>query len=177
MAEVLFKKVDYTLRKLVEDISMGEIGLPDVQRSLARQQSVRSLRRHVPGIPLVVDGQQRLTSLYAVIKAVPVVDKEFRSHHIRIAFHLREEKFEVTNPTIGKDAEWISDISELWKPDINTYTFAKEFLQRFKEGHEVSENEEDEIVSSIPRQEKLLDYPPLALQPLSASQSRPAIAG
>ncbi len=32
MADVLFKKVDYTLKKLVEDISMGEIGLPDIQR-------------------------------------------------------------------------------------------------------------------------------------------------
>ena len=32
MAEVLFKKVDYILKKLVEDISMGEIGLPDIQR-------------------------------------------------------------------------------------------------------------------------------------------------
>ena len=32
MAEVLFKKDDFILKKLVEDISMGEIGLPDIQR-------------------------------------------------------------------------------------------------------------------------------------------------
>lgn len=32
MAEVLFKKVDYTLNKLIEDIEFGEIGLPDIQR-------------------------------------------------------------------------------------------------------------------------------------------------
>ena len=32
MAEVLFKKVDYILKKLDEDISMGEIRLPDIQR-------------------------------------------------------------------------------------------------------------------------------------------------
>jgi hypothetical protein len=32
MAEVLFKKVDYPLKKLIEDISIGEIRLPDIQR-------------------------------------------------------------------------------------------------------------------------------------------------
>lgn len=32
MADVLFKKVDYTLKKLIEDIRVGEIGLPDIQR-------------------------------------------------------------------------------------------------------------------------------------------------
>jgi uncharacterized protein with ParB-like and HNH nuclease domain len=32
MPDVVFKKVDYTLKKLVEDIDIGEIGLPDIQR-------------------------------------------------------------------------------------------------------------------------------------------------
>lgn len=32
MSEMLFKRVDYTVAKLVEDIAMGEIGLPDIQR-------------------------------------------------------------------------------------------------------------------------------------------------
>jgi hypothetical protein len=32
MADLLFKKVDYTIGKLLEDIALGEIGLPDIQR-------------------------------------------------------------------------------------------------------------------------------------------------
>ena len=32
MPDAVFKKADYTLKKLVEDIDMGEIGLPDIQR-------------------------------------------------------------------------------------------------------------------------------------------------
>ena len=86
-----------------------------------------------------MDGQQRLTSLYAVIKAVQVIGKDFRHHRIRIAFQPKEKRFKVTNPAIEKDPEWISDISELWKPDTNTFTFVNAFLQRLKEGHEVSE--------------------------------------
>ena len=32
MGATLFKKVDYSLAKLIEDIDHGEIGLPDIQR-------------------------------------------------------------------------------------------------------------------------------------------------
>ena len=195
MADVLFKKVDYTLKKLVEDIDMGEIGLPDIQRPFVWPTSkVRDLfdsmyrgypigyllfwengypgehrpiganqKQKVPRL-LIVDGQQRLTSLYAVIKAVPVISKDFRPHRIRIAFHPQEEKFEVTNPAIEKDAEWISDISKLWKPDTNTFTFVNAFLQRLKEGHEVSEDKENDIANAIAQLEKLLDYPLTALE-------------
>lgn len=195
MADVLFKKVDYTLKKLVEDIAMGEIGLPDIQRLFVWPTSkVRDLfdsmyrgypigyllfwengypgehrtiganqKQKVPRL-LIVDGQQRLTSLYAVIRAVPVIGKDFRPHPIRIAFQPVEKKFEVTNPAIEKDPEWISDISTLWKPDTNTFTFVNAFLQHLKEGHEVSEDKENDIANAIARLEKLLDYPLTALE-------------
>lgn len=32
MSNLLFKKVDYTVGKLLEDVAIGEIGLPDIQR-------------------------------------------------------------------------------------------------------------------------------------------------
>lgn len=32
MSATLFKKVDYSLAKLIHDIEQGEIGLPDIQR-------------------------------------------------------------------------------------------------------------------------------------------------
>jgi len=35
---------------------------------------------------LVIDGQQRLTSLYAVIRGVEVVDKDGEKRQIKIAF-------------------------------------------------------------------------------------------
>lgn len=195
MVDVLFKKVDYTLKKLVEDIDMGEIGLPDIQRPFVWPTSkVRDLfdsmyrgypigyllfwengyagehraigtnrKQKIPRI-LIVDGQQRLTSLYAVVKSVQVVAKDFRRQRIRIAFHPRENKFEVTNPAIERNAEWIADISELWKPETYTYTFVSAFLQRQKEGHEVSADEERTIANAIARLEKLLDYPLTALE-------------
>jgi len=195
MADVLYKKVEYTLKKLVEDIDMGEIGLPDIQRPFVWPTSkVRDLfdsmyrgypigyllfwengypgehraigatqKQKVPHL-LIVDGQQRLTSLYAVIKAVPVIGKDFRPRPIRIAFQPIEKRFEVATPAIEKDPEWIADISELWKPETNTFTFVNGFLQRLKKGHEVSEDKEKDIANAIARLEKVLDYPLTALE-------------
>lgn len=123
MAEVLFKKVDYTLKKLVEDIQVGEIGLPDIQHPFVWPRSkVRDLfdsmyrgfpigyllfwengftdvhstigvesKQKVPRL-LIVDGQQRLTSLYTVIKGIPIVNEDYREDRIQIAFHPLNEK-------------------------------------------------------------------------------------
>ena len=49
---------------------------------------------------MIVDGQQRLTSLYAVIKNVAVLRENFENEHIQIAFNPLEEKFEVADAAI-----------------------------------------------------------------------------
>src|ERR1700757_3405095 len=102
MKATLFKEVNYSLAKLVEDIDIGEIGLPDIQRPFVwTPAKVRDLFDSMyKGFPvgyflfwanglangarqigtdakqkvsrlLIVDGQQRLTSLYAVVKGKP----------------------------------------------------------------------------------------------------------
>ena len=52
---------------------------------------------------LIVDGQQRLTSLYAVVKRIPVTRANFQKEQIRIAFNPLQEKFEVTDAAIERD--------------------------------------------------------------------------
>lgn len=195
MAYVLFKRVDYTLKKLIEDIQVGEIGLPDIQRPYVWSRSkVRDLfdsmyrgfpigyllfwengyadahrvigtdgKQKVPRL-LIVDGQQRLTALYAVIKGIPVIDKGFRPEQIRIAFHPLDEKFEVTNSAIEKNVEWIADVSVLWGPETSTYTFMQEFLGRLKSRRALSKEEENKIPIAIERLVKLQDYPITALE-------------
>ena len=158
MSEMLFKKVDYTVVKLLEDIAVGEIGLPDIQRpfvwdttrvrdlfdSMYRGYPIGYLLFWENGFPgehrligvdakqkvphlLIVDGQQRLTALYAVMKGVPIRDKDFRERRIRIAFNPLKERFEVANTAIERDVSWIADISTLWKSDSYLYTFISKF--------------------------------------------------
>ena len=49
---------------------------------------------------LIVDGQQRLTSLYSVLRGKRVLDSDYKSRQIEIAFRPRDEKFEVADAAI-----------------------------------------------------------------------------
>jgi hypothetical protein len=47
---------------------------------------------------LIVDGQQRLTGLYAVIAGVEVLNDKFEYRRIRLAFRPSDETFDVADP-------------------------------------------------------------------------------
>jgi uncharacterized protein with ParB-like and HNH nuclease domain len=63
---------------------------------------------------LIVDGQQRLTSLFAVLTGSPVLTNRYQQKQIRIAFRPEDETFEVASAAIKRDPEYIADISTLW---------------------------------------------------------------
>ncbi len=63
---------------------------------------------------LIVDGQQRLTSLFAVLTGSPVLTSRYQQKQIRIAFRPEDETFEVTDAAIERDPEFIADIAVLW---------------------------------------------------------------
>lgn len=63
---------------------------------------------------VIVDGQQRLTSLYAVIMGVPVLRDNYESEKVFIAFNPMEERFEVSDAAIRRDKSFIPDISCIW---------------------------------------------------------------
>lgn len=122
MSDTIFTKVDYDLNSLVKFIELGEIGLPDIQRpfiwnnskvrdlfdsmyrgypvgylllwqnGLADDRTIGVETKQKPPRLVIVDGQQRLTSLYAVIKGVLVVRANYESEKIRIAFNPLEER-------------------------------------------------------------------------------------
>jgi len=54
---------------------------------------------------LIVDGQQRLTSLYTVLKGKPVLTADYREERIKIAFRPSDGRFEVANATTERDPE------------------------------------------------------------------------
>ena len=137
------KEVTYSLSKLVQDIEMGEIGLPDIQLTvrLEEQQGPRPVQLDVPGVPgrLPVSGRTTGSTatvrsetdekqkwldcsswtassdspLFAVLKGIPVVREDFRKERIRIAFRPKDSQFEVADAATGRDPEHIADISEL----------------------------------------------------------------
>jgi hypothetical protein len=81
----------------------------------------------------VVDGQQRLTSLYAVVKGVPVWRDDYSRELIRISFNPLTERFEVTTPAFERSADWISDIAVTFSDPIKA---RREYLARLRKAQD-----------------------------------------
>ena len=113
---------------------------------------------------VIVDGQQRLTSLYAVIKNIPVLRENFENEQIQIAFNPLEEKFEVADAAILRDKSFISDISVLWSADAKITRIIRNYLEGLRINREISEAEELLIEDRILKLQGLLGFPFTALE-------------
>lgn len=111
---------------------------------------------------LIVDGQQRLTSLYAVVRKEAVLRDNFEHEFIRIAFNPLDGTFAVPDATTEKKPEFISDISDVFLKD--TYETTSAHLERLSLSRDVSKEERQQIAKSIGRLAGLKDYPFVALE-------------
>jgi hypothetical protein len=123
----------------------------------------------------IVDGQQRLTSLYAVIKGKEVVRANFSRERIRIAFNPLQSRFDVTDASIVKDRAYIPDISELWKPGVNVFDVANRFIEELRQVRDLSPEEVSRAQAAIGRLHGLPQYSFTALT-LNASVGAETVA-
>jgi hypothetical protein len=200
----VFKQVGYSLDNLLAYIEQGDIGLPDIQRPFVWPATkVRDLfdsmyrgfpvgyllfwdnahggtraigldkKGHAPN-RLIVDGQQRLTSLYAVLKGRKIVDSEYRETRLEIAFRPRDGRFDVSDAAIRRDPEFIPSISEVWQ-NGTSYKTIGDFITNLRQRREVNAEEENAIAANIDRLFDLKNYPFTALE-IAASVSEEQVA-
>ena len=103
---------------------------------------------------LIVDGQQRLTSLFAVLTGRLVMTKSFQQKRIRIGFRPSDETFEVTDAAIERDPEYIADITVLWAKRFKSTV--RDFMAR--QGNSYGDVEQDELEERIDRVRDLRDF-------------------
>jgi hypothetical protein len=127
-----------------------QIGLDPKQRGVASR--------------LIVDGQQRLTSLYAVFRGKTVLDEDYRERSIEIAFRPRDRVFEVADAAIRKDPEWIPNMSSLWASGKSSRRVVNEFIESLQQKAALSEEEEERISHNLDRLFDLQKYPFTALE-------------
>jgi hypothetical protein len=77
----------------------------------------------------VVDGQQRLTSLYAVLKGLEVWREDYSRERISIAFNPLTERFEIPTPIVKRSSDWIADIVHVFANPIQARS---DYLTRLK---------------------------------------------
>ena len=170
----IFKTVPWEVGQLVEGVSQGSISLPDLQRpfvwpatkvrdlfdSMYRGYPVGELMfwdvtaehesRAISGSAglsaahQIVDGQQRLTSLYAAIKGVSVRNEDYTQKSITVSFNPFTEKFEVRSPAIARSPQWVEDISTVFSSQLTAYSA---FIARYLEaGNELDEDQKNALL-------------------------------
>ena len=116
----------------------------------AKAIGVDTKQKRVPRL-VIVDGQQRLTSLYAVLKGKSVLDDEFRATRIEIAFRPRDGVFEVTDAAIRRDAEYIPSISEVWAPGATSWTVVNRFFAQLEAKRELTAEDKEAMSRNLDR--------------------------
>ena len=106
---------------------------------------------------LVIDGQQRLTSLYAVFTGKPVLDTKYKERNPKIAFNPITDELEVLNKGIQGDPEWINNVTEILNGSL--FSFVKEYINSLRESKPDLEFDEDEIEQRIEAIKNIKHYP------------------
>lgn len=191
----LFKEVNYNLATLIQQIDLGVIGLPDIQRPFvwpdtkvralfdsmykgypigyllfwanANENGTKSIgtgeKQKFPSL-LIVDGQQRLTSLYAVLKAKQIIRENYDKTNIVIAFDPLEEKFEIPDAAIRRNPRYFQNISEIWKHDSDIFDITDQFTNNLQSFKSLTKDDVKKIRQSFNALKNLEGYPFSALE-------------
>jgi hypothetical protein len=150
-----YQVVPHPISTILTWVKSGAIAIPEIQRPFVWDNSqvrdlLDSLYKGYPvgyliswsnpnvrlkdggvaaGKRILIDGQQRVTAMMASLLGMPVINDEYKVNRIRIAFNPIEERFEVQSAAIQKGKEWISDISELFLPDVHLLNIVEEYVK------------------------------------------------
>lgn len=153
-----FSITTYSVQSILGLIDHGDIAIPEIQRpfvwdSTKVRDLMDSLYHGYPtgylitwknpdvkikgggtaeGKTVLIDGQQRVTAMMAALAGLPVLNDDYESKRIKIAFNPLydgdDTPFAVLTPFIDKDPAWISDISVLFAPDFSSFKFITNYI-------------------------------------------------
>ena len=122
------------------------------------RHSIGNLTNSPENQKMIVDGQQRLTSLYAVMKGKPVINEAHEEQLIKIAFNPITEEFVVANAASDKNPEFISSISDIWDSNKSQYSYVKEFVKQLEASEDVGTVDVDRIAENIHQLQNIRNY-------------------
>jgi hypothetical protein len=140
MSTQRYSVTPHPIETLLTWVKSGEIEIPEIQRPFVWEATkvrnlLDSLYQGYPvgyliawrnpnvklkdgtistGKRILIDGQQRVTALMASLLGVEVLNEDYETVQIRIAFNPQEESFEVANPAIRKNSAWIPDVASVF---------------------------------------------------------------
>ena len=120
-------------------------------------------KQKVPDL-LIVDGQQRLTALFAVIRGISVLRERGEAEKIQIAFNPLAGQFVVADARVGKDKAFIPNISVLWEKEASLFDIVGNYLRGLRETRDVPASEQQHVERAITKLFNLLKFPFTALE-------------
>lgn len=144
----------HPIETLLTWVKSGEIAIPEIQRPFVWEATkvrnlLDSLYQGYPvgyliawrnptvklkdGTPsagkrVLIDGQQRVTALMASILGREVLNKDYETVRIKIAFNPLREEFEVSNPAKTNSSEWIDDVAGVFAPGASLFKLAGDYV-------------------------------------------------
>lgn len=126
--------------------------------------AVANARGASRGLKMIVDGQQRLTSLFAVMKGRDVITDDHDMQPIRISFNPLTEEFAVADAARESDPEWLTSISDVWISEKGEWAFTNDFIAELKAVRELSDEETKRVGANIGKLAGLKNYQFSALE-------------
>lgn len=154
-----YKITQYSVSSILGYVENSQIAIPEIQRPFVwKGEEVRALIDSLyEGYPIgylivwqnsqvrvrgfgkggtkkiLIDGQQRVTALMAALLGKEVLDEQYQSCRIRIAFNplaqTGDERFAVCDEKHEQDSKWIPDISIFFRRDFSFRQFEKEYKE------------------------------------------------
>lgn len=153
---------DTKVRDLLDSLFVGFPVGTLVFWHTSTEKEARALGAESPGLQattLVIDGQQRLTSLYAVMRGIEVVGKDSTTRKITIAFRPRDGRFEVADAAIRNDPEFLANVTELWNGTRPKPQIRRDLMNALRDkGRAVDERYEDAVERNLDRAHAIGDY-------------------
>jgi hypothetical protein len=153
MSTQRYSVTPHPIETLLTWVKSGEIAIPEIQRPFVWDATkVRNLldslyqgypvgyliawRNHTvklkdgttsAGKRILIDGQQRVTALMASLLGIEVLNDDYETVQIRIAFNPQEEAFEVSNPAIQKNVAWLPDVAKVFDPSTSVFQLVNDY--------------------------------------------------
>ena len=171
-----YSVTQYSVNTILGSIEAGEIAIPEIQRPFVWKGSqvrdlIDSLYNGYPtgyliiwqnptvrlkdgsnanGKKVLIDGQQRITAIMTAIAGHQILTEDYEQKTIRIAFNPLagddESRFEVQTPIHFKDKRWVPDISVVFKPDFDSYSFINQYIL---DNHDVNSADINRAVTKL----------------------------
>lgn len=106
----------------------------------------------------VVDGQQRLTSLYAIVTGERILRDDYSEERIVISFNPLTERFAVPDNATRRSAEWIHDIRTVFESPIDARTDYVTALERARGLERLDRETERSVELAVNKLADVLKY-------------------